>query len=92
MEAPEGGLIISFHKIWVFFFIYFFPSLLVAIFNSGVHDLTNKNNPAHICLLYKGTDVYSFIEEIQYNHSVFLTLIFDMFFDFEVLLSLTKQS
>ena len=28
---------------------------------------------AHICLLYKGTDVYSFIYEIQYNYSVFLT-------------------
>ena len=28
---------------------------------------------AHICLIYKGTDVYSFIYEIQYNHSVFLT-------------------
>ena len=28
---------------------------------------------AHICLLYKGTDVYSFFHEIQYNCSVFLT-------------------
>ena len=27
----------------------------------------------HICLLYKGTHVYSIISEIQYNHSVFLT-------------------
>ena len=28
---------------------------------------------AHICLLYKGSDVYSFIQEIQYNLPVFLT-------------------
>ena len=26
---------------------------------------------AHICLLYKGSDVYSLIHEIQYNYSVF---------------------
>ena len=28
----------------------------------------------HICLLYKGTDVYSFIHRIEYNYSIFLTL------------------
>ena len=29
----------------------------------------------HICLLYKGTDVYSFTHRIEYNYSIFLTSI-----------------